>query len=465
MKAALTLERRVTLWSAVVVAVSLLVCGGGGAWFLYRQEVAQLDRQLRGVADQFFEQKRLHGGATFDLRNAHEIAEWLPAPGLGIVAEIEHQGNVFYRSPRLGAHALPARAGSFRFVSHDLGRLRVGVLAENGTTLRLGAPADHVVALVRNMVLVLALGAPVMIVLVIAGGRTIARRALAPVQAMTAAAETIRAEDLTRRVPVPAPPDELRRLALVLNATLDRLEASFLQAQRFTADASHELKTPLTLLQVELDALRGSAELREEQRAAVVTALESVQRLKAITANLLLLASADAGRLQLAEQRVDFTSLLRDCLEDGRIVAAAAGISVAIGNLPAAQVQGDPVRLGQIVGNLFDNAVKYNVRGGRIDVRLEVAGGTCVLEIGNTGPGIPPEHRPDVFERFYRAAHQGPIPGHGLGLSIARELARAHHGSLELVRADERETVFRLVLPIVPADAGAVAGGGASEPR
>lgn len=446
MKAALTLERRVTIWSAVVVALSLFSCGGGGAWFLYHQEVAQLDRQLRQVAEQFFEQKRLHGGVTFDLRNHHEILEWLPSPGAETVVEIEQNGVVYFRSARLAGQKLPDDGTYFRFVQLPTGKMRTGAITEDGIMMRVAAPVHMLNELVRNLLIVFSLGLPAMIALVVVGGRSIARQALVPVRRIADSAEQINSQQFDRRVPVPDPPDEIRRLALVLNATLDHLEMSFHQAQRFSADASHELKTPLTALHADLEALLGSPTLGDEDRAAVADALGTTKRLAAITTSLLLLARADAGRLQLDLQPVDLVGIVNDCLDDTRIIAEAEGISVQAELAAPAPVRGEPTRLRQIVSNLLANAVKYNECGGSIRLALTTGGGVCALEIANSGPGIAPENVPYIFDRFFRVEHHARVSGHGLGLAISRELARAHEGNLELVRSNREETVFRLTL-------------------
>lgn len=450
MPPALTLERRVTLWSALVVALSLFICCGGGAWFLYVRAVAQLDAELAQVAEQFFEQKRLHGGVGFDLRNQHEIAEWLPSPNAEIAVEVEQGGVVYFRSPRLTGNPLPSDGNHFRFVRLAEGHMRLGAIHEAGVIVRIVAPARAPRELLRNLTIVVALGLPFMIALVVLGGRSIARQALEPVGRIADSAEQINSRELSRRVPVPEPPDEIRRLALVLNATLDRLETSFLQAERFSADASHELKTPLTAIHADLEALLGSPSLGERDRAAVAETLETTKRLAAITTSLLLLARADAGRLQLDLRPVDFVDLVQDCLEDTRIIAEAAAIDVRIEFPTSAQVRGEPTRLRQIVSNLLSNAVKYNAKGGYIRIALRAQQSRWVLEVANTGHGIPSEHAPHIFDRFFRTEHHAAVSGHGLGLAISRELARAHDGTLELVRADRQETVFQLTLNATP---------------
>ena len=163
---------------------------------------------------------------------------------------------------------------------------------------------------------------------------------------------------------------------------------------------------------------------------------------------------ADAGRLQLELQPVDLTGIVNDCLDDARIIAEVAGISIEANLTAPAPVRGEPTRLRQIVSNLLSNAVKYNVPGGYVRLSITAHDGLWLLDIANTGPGIAPAHLPYLFDRFFRAEHHAQINGHGLGLAISRELARAHHGSLGLVRSDAEATVFRLALANADAAGG-----------
>jgi signal transduction histidine kinase len=442
---ALTLERRVMVWSAAVVAMSLLVCGGGGALFLYGHAVRDLDRHARGVAEHFFQLVREHGGPGFNWEDRHEVEEWLPGEHQDELVELHRGGAVYFRSKKLGATALPADSGP-RFVRLPQGRMRMAAVSEPGTSLRVAVPTDRLNDLVRTFAIIFIAGLPVMLAFVFLGGRWIAAQALEPVRHIADGAEGITSAQLDRRMPVPAAKDEIHRLANVLNATLDRLQTSFQQAMRFSADASHELKTPLTVLHSDLEALLDSPTLCDTDRAAVADTLETAKRLNAITKSLLLLARADAGRLQLDLQPTDLAHVIADCLDDARIMAEAWGLTLEADIPETAPVLGEPVRLRQIAGNLLDNAVKYNQPGGKIRVVLAQGYGVWTLDISNTGRGIPPEQAPRIFERFHRGEHHAGISGHGLGLSLCHELARAHGGTLDLIRSDAEWTTFRLTL-------------------
>ncbi len=442
----LTLEKRVMVWSGVLVAIALLVCGGGGALYLYLQAVEDLDTRASGLANDFFQHAREHGGEYFNWNDRHEVQEWLPGPLSDQLVELHRNGEIYSRSAKLGDTQLPSTAIP-RFFDLPQGRMRVASFSDMGVTMNVAVSADRIVRLLRGFLVIFGAGFPLMLVLVVFGGRWIAHQALRPVQRIADEAEGITSRLLFRRVSVPPADDGIRRLALVLNATLDRLEASFQQAMRFSADASHELKTPLTILHGDIEALLKSSSLSDADRVCVAEIFETAKRLNAITKSLLLLAQTDAGRLTLDLRPVDFARVLDDCVYDARIMADARMLTLDAEIPDKATVLGEEVRLSQIVSNLLDNAVKYNRPGGNVRVSLQPAAGMWTLEVSNTGPGIPPEHAPRIFQRFHRGSHTSGISGHGLGLSLCSELARAHGATISMVRSDTEWTTFRFSLP------------------
>jgi signal transduction histidine kinase len=288
---------------------------------------------------------------------------------------------------------------------------------------------------------------PVALVVAWYGGRRVALLAIKPIEQMTVATEHITAERLDQRVPVSPIADEIQRHARALNSTLDRLERSYHQALRFSADASHELKTPLTVLRASIEAVLDSPTLGDNDRSAVGGLLEQTRRLTNITAGLLLLARADAGRLKLDFTEHDLAPLTEACAEDARIVAEQQGVQLECALPASAPASVDAVRFSQIVSNLLDNAVKYNQRDGKVRVTLGKTEGAWRLSIANTGPGIRPEDRARLFERFFRAEHSSEESGQGLGLGLARELARAHGGDVSFVRSENGWTEFAVTLP------------------
>jgi signal transduction histidine kinase len=444
----LPFRRRLTVWSTLVAAVSIVVCGAGAAWFVHRREMAEIDNELRTESVHFFSELGSHGGANFDWQKIdHEMREWLPLRHPPRFMEIRTGTEVRWRSKNLPAPGFAGQGaglGNVRLAGESL-RLFVG--EEGGVIFAVATDLDEAKSLARGLVLALLAGLPLALAFAWFGGRRLAAVAVAPVEEMTAAAERVTAERLDQRVPVPAVADEIQRHARVLNATLDRLERSYQQALRFSADASHELKTPLTVLRSSIEAVLESPELGENERAAISSLLEQTHRLTNITSSLLLLARADAGRLTLDLAEHDIAALTEACAEDARIVAEPSRVRVECSLPDTAPARVDPLRFAQIASNLLDNAVKYNCAGGQVRVALADDGKAWRLSIANTGTGIPLEDRRRLFERFFRVEHSAEQSGHGLGLGLARELARAHGGDITLVRSEDGWTEFAVTLP------------------
>ena len=338
----------------------------------------------------------------------------------------------------------------FQTITTPAGEWRIGMLGTDDTTLLVGLntrQARAELAQLRNRFL---LTLPVALFLVGLGGWIVAGRALRPMRVIASTAELVTARGLEQRIPLSTEDPEIARVIQVLNRMMDRLENSFKQATRFSADASHELKTPLAIMQGELEnALQEAApDSREQQVFSGL--LEETQRLKTITGGLLMLARADAGQLKPALENVDLTAMLEGILEDTRVMAVESALNFEAVLAPGVAVRADPVLLRTALLNLFVNAVKYNETGGTIRTILESRDGTALLTIGNSGPGIPACDHDRVFTRFHRvdAARQRQVDGVGLGLSLAREIVRAHDGELELLESRPGWTSFRLRLKL-----------------
>jgi signal transduction histidine kinase len=444
----LPFRRRLTVWSTLVAAVSILVCGAGAAWFVYQREIEDIDEELRAESAHFFTELNNHGGAKFDWRKTdQEMREWLPQRTPPRFMEIRTGTQVRWRSKNLSAPGFAMQDAGLRNVRLGEEGLRLMATQQGGVTFVIATNLDPAGAMAKTLALSLLAGLPLALVFAWLGGRRLAALAVAPVEEMTAAAERVTADRLDQRVPVPPVADEIQRHARVLNSTLDRLELSYQQALRFSGDASHELKTPLTVLRTSIEAVLESPTLNDNDRGAIGGLLEQTRRLTNITSSLLLLARADAGRLTLDLAEHDLAGLTEACAEDARIVAEQRGVRVAC-TLPAkAPARVDPLRFAQIASNVLDNAVKYNRADGEVRVNLTDGDAVWRLSVTNTGPGIAPEHRAQLFERFFRVEHTAEEPGHGLGLGLARELARAHGGDVALIRSENGWTEFAVTLP------------------
>jgi signal transduction histidine kinase len=290
---------------------------------------------------------------------------------------------------------------------------------------------------------------PAALLLIAVTGWMIAGRALRPLDSIAKTAEAVTARGLDRRIPVSAESPEIQRVITLLNGMMDRLETSFRQATRFSADASHELKTPLAIMQSELELALQECEAGSPQQRLCGRLLDTVQQLKTITRSLLVLAQADAGQLKLTKEEVNLSDELGDLLEDAHVLAGDKNLAFESHVQPGLIVQADRALLKMAVFNLLSNAVKYSEPNGSTRVELSQKGDLLVLMVGNSGPGIPTEEQGKIFTRFHRARREGdaPVDGLGLGLSLAREVVRAHGGDLKLLESRPGWTAFQLNVP------------------
>jgi signal transduction histidine kinase len=327
-------------------------------------------------------------------------------------------------------------------------RVLIYPIGHSGERLALVASLDHLDAAIagfRSLVAEFTVAAAVITFL---AGWLLAGRALRPVTTLRATAQGIAdSRDFGRRVPGTGGEDELGQLAATFNGMLAGLEQTYQAQQRFVADASHELRAPLTAIQANLELLEGQPALSPEDRqAAVHEANGEVHRLSALVADLLALARADAG-VPLLHQRVELDRVLLEAV--GAVRPRVPGPQVRIDTLEPSFVDGDPDRLKQLLLILLDNAVKYTPGEGTVTAGLRGAEGIAELTVADTGIGIPPDDLPHVFERFYRAdpARRRDAGGTGLGLSIAKWIVEQHGGSIDITSAVGQGTVVTVRLP------------------
>ena len=298
------------------------------------------------------------------------------------------------------------------------------------------------------------LAIPLALICTGAGAWFVSTRATSPIEEIRRTAEQITARGLDRRVPVAPTGDELERLTRVLNDMLDRLQRSFEQATRFSADASHELKTPLTIMQGELESAMAQSHAGSPEQVTFARLLEETQRLKEITGALLRLSRADAGHLALSVGEVDLSAEVQGLAEDAEVLGMALRLGVETDIQPGVMLQADRALLRQAFQNLLSNAVKYNKPEGIVRIALspghEGKGAELILE--NSGQEIPVEERARVFERFHRwvPGEESVSKGVGLGLNLALEIIHAHGGDLRLDDSTSGLTRFVVVLPEKP---------------
>jgi|GEM_PF-241550 len=456
-----SLRRRIALWSTLLAAIVLLVSGVCAAFFIYHRARVELQDEMEWEALHTLEEVHKRGGVAFDWSRIDAgVREWLPPENSVRLIEIHTKdGELRFRSKELKESGFGLLPQGRRDAEINGQAVMVVTAMRDGVTLSIGTSLEETREAMSGLVLAFAAALPVALLIAWFGSRWLAARAVHPVEQITAAAEQVTVTRLDQRVPVPPVADEIQRLATVLNSTFDRLERSYTQASRFSADASHELKTPVTVLRASIEVLLDSHTLTMADRVAVAGLLEQTHRLSSIISSLLLLARADAHQLVLEPEQLELGELVSACVEDARISAAERAVAVSCDLPLSAPARVDRIRFSQILSNLLDNAVKYNQRDGQVRVTLSEHGHVWELRVANTGPGIAPEDRARVFQRFFRAEHTADRTGQGLGLSLVRELALAHGGEVSLVDSAAGWTEFLLTLPKDTGTASNSAGG------
>ena len=315
--------------------------------------------------------------------------------------------------------------------------------------LAIGMPVgDTERALARFQRLYLS-GLPLMLLLLGGLGWALAGRALRPVNELAGAARRISGANLSLRIEPRGNGDELDALIATFNQMVERLEKSFEQVRRFTIDASHELRTPITAIRGQLEVGLFTSKTPEEYQEAIANALQDVERMAQIVKSLLLLSQAESGQLALRKFQQDLGPLTAEIVQSFRISAEEKGVRIEEAIAPGCDAVADHVQVERLVSNLLSNAVKFTPPGGTIRVELTGGDGMVTLRVADTGAGIPAEHLPHIFERFYRVTHseRGPEKGLGLGLSFVDWIVKAHDGTIDVESKPGAGTVFTVRLP------------------
>jgi signal transduction histidine kinase len=307
-------------------------------------------------------------------------------------------------------------------------------------------PADHAFDETSEMVFQVGLPA---ILLGLLGGWWLTHRALAPVTKLTETVEKIHEHNLCERLSSSGNGDELDRLTEVFNSMTTRLDGSFNRIREFTLHASHELKTPLTVLRGELEMALNEENSSQPQKERLLSQIDEIERLTKIVDGLTLLMKADAGQIKLNREPVRLDDLVRESFADAKILAQSLHIQISMPVCEELTVLGDRHRLRQLLLNLTDNAVKYNELGGSAAISLRSIDGFAELKIENTGTGLSLESQPRVFDRFFRgdSSHSNTIEGCGLGLSIAQWITIAHGGIIQFTSKPNEFTTVTVRLP------------------
>jgi two-component system heavy metal sensor histidine kinase CusS len=371
------------------------------------------------------------------------------------------EGVILFRSDELGQETLPIpglpsdstrpaydslalnRLGRWRMASRRVAGSTGPLIVQAAVSLK---PNDEAV---RELIAVLLLAGPLTLAGAVVGGYWLARQALAPVDRMVATAQEITATRLDRRLDAPNPRDELGRLASTFNDMFARLQRSFEEVRRFTADAAHELRTPLAVMRTGAEVVLRAPRDPERDGRALEDLLEEIDRLTRLVTQLLFLCREDSGLGAGDPRPVCLDAIVREVGDHMQVVAEERGVLLQVDFQNSVSVWGDADRLRQLLFNLLDNAIKYTPPRGTVTMRCESSNLSAIVRVLDTGIGIPAEHLPRVFDRFYRVdpARSQVEAGTGLGLAICRSIAEAHEGDLKIESANGRGTEITLTLP------------------
>ncbi len=456
----LSIRWRLTLWYGAVLSAILVGFCAAVYLLMERQLLSLTDATLREELDELGAEVARAGSlielpAVLALRFPSQEGYELQVGPLA--------GEPLFRSVGIGSNGLPRPVGvainpgapvyeSVNLNGHGPVRLSSRVIpAVTGSVLIQAAVtlAPNVRAM-RELVAVFLTIGPVALASTLAGGFWLARKALSPVDRMAATAAEITATQLDRRLVEPEAKDELGHLAQTFNAMIARLQRSFEEVRRFTADAAHELRTPLAAMRTEAEVALRSPRSPERDARVLENLLEEIERLTRLVSHLLFLCREETGVRVGNLRQVRLDEIVSDVCEHMKVAAREKGLDLSIECTSACEVSGEADRLRQLFFNLLDNAIKYTQSGGKVTVKIQASGDQAFVAVTDTGIGIASEHLPHVFDRFYRvdSSRSAETEGTGLGLAICRSIAESHAGRLEIVSTPGIGTRVTLTIPM-----------------
>ena len=462
------LRVRLTLWYGSALALVLIIF----SVVLY----AITARNLRNAVDQSLEEtataavRSLEERGFLPLIDEEELLSQFPE-----LARIDKffqifspSGTITIRSPNIKQHEVPlSRTAldatfngrtvfeSAKYPNEPPLRLISVPIIYRGTLLyivQVGTSMESIEDTLRRFLVLLIVAVPIALAVSLAGGWFLAGRALRPVDAITLAAQRIAAGDLSQRLTMSTAPDEIGRLAGTFNNMIGRLDTSFRQIRQFTSDASHELRTPLTVMKGETELVLRRPRPIEEYQSVLESNLEEIDRMTHTVDELLFLSRADMGEVKMESLPVALESLVEDSHRQATLLGQDRAIEVLLGTVMPATIQGDELRLRELLLNLVENAVKYSHPGGQVVITLVTDGQQARLSVTDQGIGIAPEDQAQIFDRFFRTddARAHTKKGTGLGLAICAWIAESHKGRIDAKSDVGHGSTFTVTLPLAP---------------
>jgi len=441
-----SIQFRLTASYTLVLALTFALIGVG-VWVALNRSIDETaDRELysrladvRRYVDSFSANDLMHLEAEFQ-------EESLLTPAVANIRIADKQGRWLFRTP--GTEAWPAlnlaksQLQTIR-VRHELIRILIAPIPVG--VVEIGLPIGDFEEVKQGFLWLIGLGSPVVLLLAWLGGYWMSGRALRPVDKISRAAERINSQDLSARLPANGAGDELDRLSAVLNGMLARLQSTFRRIMEFTADASHELRTPVAVIQTTAELMQARPRTVEEHIKAWRSVSNETQRTAALIDDLLTLARADAGKVELEFQLIDFSEVVRTAADQMRVIAETKGLVMELTAIGTASINGDAEALRRAICILLDNAIKFTSAPGRIDIQVQ--GST--VKISDNGVGIAAQDLDHIFERFFRVSKDRSrlTGGTGLGLSILAWIVERHGGRIQVNSLPGKGSDFTISLP------------------
>jgi heavy metal sensor kinase len=453
----LSLRTRLTAWYSVLLVLTVAVFSTAVLWLHWRLLLEQFDDGLKSIsatANNVVEEELDHREELSVA--ASEMAEVVrPADGS---VEILDASGVPIRSaarnmplpPNIGSLGFTRTTQTLRSTNGRPWRVSVRSRTSHGRQyfVAVGAPLEEAIEQWHTLLKACLIGIPLALLFAVAGGWWLGRHGLRPLIGMAAEAHAITAQTLDTRLTVPPSTTELTQLAGSFNRVLDRLGSALSTQRRFMADASHEIRTPVSIMRTAADVTLSQPGRDEaEYREALVAIAQQTKRLTRLVDDMLVLARADGGGYPMVMTTVDLAAVVNECVRELGARAEDKGITVHT-SLEPLTLTGDEALLRRMLSNLVGNALAYTSEGGAVEISLARAGGRLMLSVADTGPGIPAEDRERVFERFVRLDPARAAGGAGLGLAIARWVAEAHGGTVRVVSSGSEGTIFAASLPV-----------------
>jgi heavy metal sensor kinase len=460
-----------TLWYIVILGMILTSFSTFLYFTLSRSLYKGIDVKIKSIAE-VIGSSSTNPYSQYSFSNIDRMLEdsfgW--KPGTKFIQVLDESGRIGRKSENLQHFQLPV---SFRVLKNaSQGKITFETIKALGeyplrmvtvplihrrhviNIVQVATSLEQVEEALNTLLLILWITVPSALVVASLGGLFLANKALRPVDEITKTARMITSKSLGQRIKLRRTKDEIGRLAETFNDMISRLDRSFKQIRQFSADASHELKTPLTILKGEIEVGLRKRRRLEEYRKILNSNLEEVNHMTQIVGDLLFLSKADMGEVHLQKHPTSLTQLVSEICAQAKTIALSKGITVHTSNDSDVAVIGDRFRLRQLLLNLATNAIKYTPEGGEMTISLERDDGRVRLRVTDNGIGIAPEDQPHIFDRFFRVdkARSREAGGSGLGLSICKWIVEAHGGEISVESEVEKGSVFTVTLPLAPPD-------------